>query len=425
MGKIYFDMGFLATDEVLEISATELVGEYVGQTGPKTQKQLEKALGRVLFIDEAYRLADGPYAKEAIDEIVDCLTKAKFAYKLLVILAGYDEDIDRLISINHGLSSRFPEKITFASLNSTQCLDLLLKQLERKSYLDLGSLKPLEAHFKLDVLDRFETLAKTSNWGNARDVDSLSRSISRSLLESADQSSGPIPVDKTTVLHALDGMIRDRSARGRAVNLSNLISSHQPVQSVGSQRPNPPSAQLISQAKFDEETESADPTSSQAQEGSDSAKDPVEPDTGVDETIWTQLSMDKLAAIAVEQKFLDLEAEAASMKEKMERLESLNVEMQDAEHEPCSSTEKGEEARHRLEQERIQREIERRRHLEEIAKVEKERKRINEERRKEQAVQQRLRKMGVCVQGFRWIKQHGGYRCAGGSHYISDAQLGS
>ncbi|KAI4103575.1 MAG: hypothetical protein L6R37_003720 [Teloschistes peruensis] len=79
MGKVYYDMGFLATAEVLETSATDLVGEYVGQTGPKTQKLLEKALGKVLFVDEAYRLAEGHFAKEAMDEIVDCITKPAFA----------------------------------------------------------------------------------------------------------------------------------------------------------------------------------------------------------------------------------------------------------------------------------------------------------------------------------------------------------
>ena len=72
-------MGFLAKADVVECSATELVESYVGYTGPKVQKVLENALGRVLFIDEAYCLAGEGFAKEAIDEIVDCLTKPKYA----------------------------------------------------------------------------------------------------------------------------------------------------------------------------------------------------------------------------------------------------------------------------------------------------------------------------------------------------------
>ena len=108
IGKIYYDMGFLATAEVVECSAKDMVGEYVGQTGPKTEKLVERALGKVLFIDEAYRLAEGHFAKEAVDELVDCVTKPKFFQKIIIVLAGYDKDINRLMSLNPGLTSRFP-----------------------------------------------------------------------------------------------------------------------------------------------------------------------------------------------------------------------------------------------------------------------------------------------------------------------------
>jgi hypothetical protein len=63
----YLRHGIPAKAEVVECSATELIGEYVGQTGPRVQKVLENALGRVLFVDEAYRLAGVPYAKESMD----------------------------------------------------------------------------------------------------------------------------------------------------------------------------------------------------------------------------------------------------------------------------------------------------------------------------------------------------------------------
>ena len=68
LGQVYYDMGFLSSKEVVECSATDLVGQYVGQTGPKTKGIFEKALGKVLFIDEAYRLSEGHFAKEAMDE---------------------------------------------------------------------------------------------------------------------------------------------------------------------------------------------------------------------------------------------------------------------------------------------------------------------------------------------------------------------
>lgn len=67
MGQVYYDMGMLGSAEVIECSATDFVGQYVGQTGPKTQKQLEKGLGKILFIDEAYRKLSLPYDIESAD----------------------------------------------------------------------------------------------------------------------------------------------------------------------------------------------------------------------------------------------------------------------------------------------------------------------------------------------------------------------
>ena len=60
-------------------------------------------------------MAEGPFAKEAVDELVDCVTKTQFQNKLVIILAGYEHDINRLMSINPGLTSRFPEVIDFQS----------------------------------------------------------------------------------------------------------------------------------------------------------------------------------------------------------------------------------------------------------------------------------------------------------------------
>lgn len=109
-------MGFLTSVDVEECSATDLIGQFVGQTGPKTIAKLQKALGKVLFIDEAYRLGEGHYATEAINELVDSLTKPQFMNEMIVILAGYEKDMNHLMSVNEGLSSRFPEEVIFTNL---------------------------------------------------------------------------------------------------------------------------------------------------------------------------------------------------------------------------------------------------------------------------------------------------------------------
>ena len=113
MGSVYNDMGILTSNEVIECSASDLVGQYIGHTGPKTRKLFEKVLGGVLFIDEAYRLGEGQFAREAMDELVGLLTHERFRGKLIIILAGYDQEINSLLQVNTGLSSRFPEEIVF------------------------------------------------------------------------------------------------------------------------------------------------------------------------------------------------------------------------------------------------------------------------------------------------------------------------
>jgi AAA+ superfamily predicted ATPase len=125
-------MGILGSAEVLECSASDLVGQYVGQTGPKTKKLFEKALGKVLFVDEAYRLSQGRFAQEAIEELVGLITHPTFKSKFIIILAGYEQDMNDLMSINSGLSSRFPHQIVFSNMEARDCLRVVLKELTKK-----------------------------------------------------------------------------------------------------------------------------------------------------------------------------------------------------------------------------------------------------------------------------------------------------
>ena len=148
MGQVYYDLGFLSAVEVVECSASDLIGSYVGHTGPKTRGQLEKALGKVLFVDEAYRLAEGNFATEAVNELVDLLTKPTFMNKLVVVLAGYDDDIDRLISINPGLSSRFPKQIVFRNMNPQDCLMVLERSLQEQEIQVPFLTQPESKHYK-------------------------------------------------------------------------------------------------------------------------------------------------------------------------------------------------------------------------------------------------------------------------------------
>lgn len=228
MGKVFYDMGFLSSATVVECSATDLIGQYVGQTGPKTQKLLESALGKVLFIDEAYRLAGDHFAKEAMDELVDCLTKPKYAQKLIVILAGYDEHINQLMVVNPGLTSRFPEAISFSSLTPEHCVDLLTKQLLQKKKLDITTLIEARPEDKVDILDIFEQLSKLPGWGNGRDVGTIAKTVYADVMKSmtVTQSDPRLQLDMLLVHNALHNMLKERLHRTEIHQLGSLDLFH-------------------------------------------------------------------------------------------------------------------------------------------------------------------------------------------------------
>jgi hypothetical protein len=127
-------------------------------------------------------------------------------------------------------------------------------------------------------------------------------------------------------------------------------------------------------------------------------------DPNVSDAVWEQLNRDKHIAVAREREYLQQQEEK---RQEEQRIKDLIRAEQEA---------KDEEERRLREQERIEAELKRRR--KELIE-----KKIEAQREKEKATQRRLREMGPCPMGFQWIKQGGGYRCAGGSHWLHDAQL--
>jgi hypothetical protein len=115
VGQIYGSMGVLSKGHLVETDRSGLVAEYAGQTGPKTNQKVDEALDGVLFVDEAYSLVaesgDDPYGREAVQALLKRMEDDR--ERLVVVLAGYPDEMDRLIRSNPGLSSRFNTKLTF------------------------------------------------------------------------------------------------------------------------------------------------------------------------------------------------------------------------------------------------------------------------------------------------------------------------
>ncbi|KAF2030476.1 P-loop containing nucleoside triphosphate hydrolase protein [Setomelanomma holmii] len=427
MGKIFYDMGLLSQAKVVECSATDMVGQYVGQTGPKVQKLLEKAMGKVLFIDEAYRLADGHFATEAMDELVDCLTKPKFANKLVTILAGYDEDIDRLMTINPGLTSRFPESVIFRNLDPEKSLELLGKvltdiQKRKKAPLDLTVLAAPSPDLRPRIIGLFGKLAALDSWGNARDVKSLAKSIFGTLLSIAVPPITSLVLTEEIILRTMETTLEERSRRNDAVGTSRFPnqSPMRPALIPQHARPGKPTApKLTTKTATKTPPPTTNPPGVKKQEqqpkvtvsapvnGAEDLIDSIfkaKRDPGVSDAVWEQLEHDKHAMVAKEREFRRLQEEKHQEEERI--LELIRAEKAAAD----------EEERRIREQERIAAEEERRRKGAILRAIE-------EERAKEKKKQEKLRQMGPCPAGFRWIKQSCGYRCAGGSHWLDDAAL--
>jgi len=182
-------MGFLSSAEVIECSASDLVGQYIGHTGPKTKAVFEKALGKVLFVDEAYRLSEGRFAKEAMDEIVGLMTQERFMNKLIIILAGYEHEMNSLLSVNPGLSSRFAEEIMFQNMTSDQCLMLLDKDL-CKSGINITELKDTSSAEYAEMKTIIERMSRLSSWGNARDMKTIGKRMVQRAFSNAANNPG-------------------------------------------------------------------------------------------------------------------------------------------------------------------------------------------------------------------------------------------
>ncbi|KAJ5522243.1 hypothetical protein N7527_006358 [Penicillium freii] len=415
MGQVYYDMGLLASSEVIETSATDLVGQYVGQTGPKTQKVLERGLGKVLFIDEAYRLAEGHFAKDAMDEIVDGITKPRFAQKLIIILAGYDADINQLMSINPGLTSRFPESLQFDPLSSADS--------KSQAQFDLVCLESPDFEFKKAMSKRFDRLSKTAGWVNARDVGTLTKTIFGKTLQSS--SGKKLVLNKDTVLEALDSMINERSSRevfSQSPPSPSIQKREQTDLAIRTQPLSNPVTEPDSKGSVNEDVASSkEPDTTEP--GTDTSAATTKRDAGVPDEVWYQLEKDKALAEAKEKEFLRLKEEE---EEQEKEILKLKAEEEKAARELEEAKRKeDEDAKIRHEQARLQLELERRRQEAILEELRKQQEALAEARRKEQVNQMKLRSMGVCVQGYQWHKQSGGYRCAGGAHWVSDGQLGS
>jgi SpoVK/Ycf46/Vps4 family AAA+-type ATPase len=134
IGEIYRDIGLLRRGHTVECKSSDLVAGYVGQTGPKTNTQINGALDGVLFIDEAYALSEGEneFGREAITTLVARMENER--HRLAVIVAGYPAEMERFITSNPGLSRRFPTKIHLRDYYTEELLQIFEQMIASRGH---------------------------------------------------------------------------------------------------------------------------------------------------------------------------------------------------------------------------------------------------------------------------------------------------
>lgn len=135
VGHVLYEKGVIAEDKLIETSRADLVAGYVGQTAEKTRKVLESALGGILFVDEAYTLAGGgqnDFGKEAIDEILKFMEDHRS--NIMIIFAGYTNDMEKFLETNPGLRSRIPNKFDFEDYTVDEMVQIGLFSLKKQQY---------------------------------------------------------------------------------------------------------------------------------------------------------------------------------------------------------------------------------------------------------------------------------------------------
>ena len=167
LSKIYKGLGVLSQGHLVEVDRSGLVAGYMGQTAEKVMEVVEKAKGGILFIDEAYALTTGKQDGDFGQEAVDTLNKAMEDYRddLVVIAAGYHDEMQDFLDANPGLRSRFNRTIEFPDYNAEDLLEIVINRAASLDY-----------HFSDDAIEfvrkKFTDTLKfpPENFGNARSV---------------------------------------------------------------------------------------------------------------------------------------------------------------------------------------------------------------------------------------------------------------
>lgn len=173
MGKLFFQLQILSSDRVVVVSAPQLNGTVVGEAQQLVRKKMEEALGGTLLIDEAYELGRGQYGIEAQTQLIAMLEEDKYKRNIIVILAGYEPDMRKMMQKNQGMESRFENQFIFDDWSDKKCMLTVQKMLEEqfKSHLTSTARSTLTKYIR--------SLKAEAPFANGRGCRNLANKLSR------------------------------------------------------------------------------------------------------------------------------------------------------------------------------------------------------------------------------------------------------
>ena len=197
VGRMYYQLGLLSKGHFTEVSRTDLIAGYQGQTALKVKSVIEKAKGGVLFIDEAYSITENDntdsYGRECLTELTKALEDSRD--DLIVIVAGYTDPMNHFFESNPGLKSRFNYFINFENYSSTELLDILETLARKDDYQIEDKLKEILLNYFNDKLE-----SNLTNFSNGRFVRNLYEDLIMNQAVRIDQSENLTSKDLTMLI---------------------------------------------------------------------------------------------------------------------------------------------------------------------------------------------------------------------------------
>jgi SpoVK/Ycf46/Vps4 family AAA+-type ATPase len=197
LAAVYAKLGLLSSGHLVEVGRADLIGEYIGQTAPKVEAAVQRALGGVLFIDEAYSLTSSDSSRDFGSEAVATLVRLMEDHRedLVVVAAGYERQMQRFIDANPGLASRFPRQLRFPDYTTDELFAIFAKLADEMGFtLDRGVGK------KFKGLVRAASQGRGQSSGNGRLARNILERSATLQAERLARSQGNSPYDLRELL---------------------------------------------------------------------------------------------------------------------------------------------------------------------------------------------------------------------------------